>query len=185
MPTTIPKTALVKSHGLNVGSGPHYAEGWINLDVVPAPEGTKDPDVIASVFSMDHHFPDAVFEKAYVGHVLEHLPWPDVAPALRAIARKVIPGGTIMVVGPCVHRAIETRQPRWLIEAILADPREEGPWSHAWTPTTDLTVQALQDSGLQGVRECPVAQVGKPGWPNPSTASWQVAAFGFAPGGTP
>lgn len=179
MPTSIPKSRLQSSAGLNVGSGPHYAEGWVNIDVQAYPEFTP-PDVLTDIAGLGRHFPKRVFEKAYVGHVLEHLPYDDVASALRTIASFVIQGGTIMVVGPCIHRAIETRQPRHLIEAILADPRTaHDPGAHSWTPTTELTLAAMEEA-LEGVRELPVAQVGKPGWPNPSTASWQVAAFGFA-----
>lgn len=184
MPTPIPKTALVESHGLNVGSGPHYAEGWVNIDVAVRPEESPPPDVVVDVFDLDRVFPDHVFEKAYLGHVLEHLEYDSVPQALRTIARKVIPGGTIMVVGPCLLKAVETRQPATLIQAILSDPRTaHDPAAHSWTPTTGLTLGLLEEAGLVGVREVPVAQVGRPGWPNPSTASWQVAAFGFAPGG--
>lgn len=179
MPTTIPLSRLTNAEGLNVGSGPHYAEGWVNIDAVPAPEGCRDPDLLVDIFGLGAAFPPRVFRGAYVGHVLEHLDWEDVQSALQVISSRVIEGGAIMVVGPCIHRAIETRQPRHIIEAILADPRESGPWAHSWTPTTELTVEAMRPV-LEGVREVPISMVKPPAWPNPSTASWQVAVLGFA-----
>lgn len=180
MPTTVPRSILEGSEGLNVGSGPHYARGWTNIDVHAYP-GTTPPDFLLDVFEMDEVFPDRVFEKAYLGHVLEHVAWEEIPQFLGIIQRKLVEGGTIMAVGPCIHRAIETRQPRSLIEAILADPRNaHEPGAHAWTPTSALTVEAMTLGGLEGVRETPIEGVRGPGWPNVSTASWQVAVFGFA-----
>ena len=181
MPTTIPKKRLEQSEGLNVGSGPHYAPGWVNIDVAVREEESPPPDVVVDIFNLGSVFPPRIFQKAYVGHVLEHLEYDLVPQALSTIARHLVPGGTIMVVGPCILKAVETRQPPSLIQAIVADPRQRfDPAAHSWTPTTALTLEAMRAAGLEGVRECPVAQVSKPGWPNPSTAAWQVAAFGFA-----
>lgn len=87
-----------------------------------------------------------------------------------------------MAVGPCLYRAIATGQPRAILEAIVADPRQEPTGhGHAWTPTTDLTREALELGGLTNVATVPIVGVSKPAWPNPSTAAWQTAAMGIVP----
>lgn len=165
--------------GLNVGSGPHYAEGWCNSDILPAPKDTRDPDVIADIFDYKVVFREHSFKKAYVGHVLEHIPMNDVIPAITHIADTVEPGGQIMFVGPCIDRAIATDQPQSLLDAIRYDPlKPQHPWSHAWTPTEELTLELVQESGLSDVRVVPIASVSRPEWPNPSVAEWQTAVVG-------
>ena len=168
--------------GLNVGSGPHYAEGWCNTDILAAPEGCRDPDVLADIFDYGNVFSAGIFAKAYVGHVLEHIPMNQVVTAVQKIAVTVRPGGSIMVVGPCIDRAIATGQPDWLLEAIRHHPsKPQHPWSHAWTPTEALTLRLMQESGLDDVRVVPIGSVQQPEWPNPSVSEWQTAVTGTVP----
>ena len=166
--------------GLNVGSGPHYADGLCNTDILPAPPGTRDPDVLADIFNYPEVFKAHSFGKAYIGHVLEHIPFDDTVDAVLSIATVVQPGSPIMVVGPCIDRAVATGQPESLLEAIRHDPsKPQHPWSHAWTPTEELTFQIMRDAGLEGVEVLPISQVDKPEWPNPSTSEWQTAVIGY------
>ena len=168
--------------GLNVGSGPHYAQGWCNTDILPAPNGTADPDVLADIFDYGSTFLPGSFAKAYIGHVLEHIPMDATAAAVTRIAATVAPGGPVMAVGPCINRAMATGQPASLLDAIRHHPeRPQHPWLHAWTPTEELTLQIMQESGLINVRAVPIHEVQKPEWPNPTTAGWQTAVIGFAP----
>lgn len=175
--------ALLQTSGLNLGSGPHYAPGWVNVDVWDAREqGFRGPDVVASVFDLSV-FPDDSFTACYLGHFLEHLPWGRIPEAFREIRRVCRPGATVMAVGPCILRAIQTKQPADLILAIVADPRahpDDG-GAHSWTPTEELTRVALLDGGLTDVFTVPIVGVAKPTWPNPSTAPWQTAAQGTVP----
>ena len=165
--------------GLNVGSGPHYAEGWCNTDILPAPKGTPDPDVLADIFEYQLTFEKHSFDKAYVGHVLEHIPMEDTVAAVEHIAWCVAPGGLVMAVGPCINRAIATAQPQWLLDQIRYNPKAEvHPWSHAWTPTEELTYEIMQESGLVDVKIVPISEVTRPMWPNPSVAEWQTAVVG-------
>lgn len=166
--------------GLNVGSGPHYAQGWCNTDILPAPNGTADPDVLADIFSYSTVFQPSSFKKAYVGHVLEHIPFDTCVEAVQHIASTVCSNGPIMVVGPCIDKALATGQPEELLDAIRHHPeRPQHPWSHAWTPTEQLTLEIMQKSGLTDVRVVPIWEVQKPEWPNPTTAGWQTAVIGF------
>lgn len=176
------RAALLATRGLNLGSGPHYAEGWLNVDLHDPPDGCRKPDYFASVFHLADHFPEDSFEACYLGHFLEHLEWHRIPEALAQVRYVCRPGATVMAVGPCLYRAIATNQPRALLEAIVADPRQEPTGhGHAWTPTADLTREALQIGGLVEVVTVPIVGVTKPTWPNPSTAPWQTAAMGLVP----
>lgn len=159
---------------LTIGSGPHYAEGWVNLDVVSLPHWPKAPDVLASVYDMP--FKDGEFKQIYLGHVLEHLEWDLIPDALREVKRVAAPGAKIVAVGPCMDLAIQTRQPAWLLEDIKEKEPHDG-LNHAWTPTAALTLQAMQTIFLNS-RLILVTKVKRPLWPNPSTAGWQCAVEG-------
>ena len=168
--------------GLNVGSGPHYADGWCNTDILPAPCGKRDPDVLADIFDYGNTFQAGSFSKAYIGHVLEHIPFDETVSAVQHIASTVAPGGAVMAVGPCINRALATGQPQWLLDAIRHHPdKPQHPWSHAWTPTEELTLEIMQESGLSEVHVVPIGTVQNPEWPNPSIAGWQTAVIGYAP----
>lgn len=89
-----------------------------------------------------------------------------------------------MAVGPCIHMAITHAQPPWLIDAILADPRTQDGTGiqHAWTPTEELTVVAMQRGGFVDVEAVPVTTITRPDWPNPApNALWQCAVRGRNP----
>lgn len=169
---------------LTIGSGPHYAEGWTNVDIYPPPEGCRPPDFYVSVFRLLEVFEPGSFDQVYLGHVLEHLKWEEIPLAFAAIRAVAVQEAEVMAVGPCILKAVETRQPVSILEAILADPSSTLPpgAGHAWTPTEDLTVKAMRDQGgLYEVTAVPVAGVRPPLWPNPSTAPWQAAVTGLVP----
>lgn len=158
---------------LTIGSGPHYAPGWVNLDVASLPEWKTPPDVLASVYDMP--FEDGTFSKIYLGHVLEHLMWATLPKALAEVRRVAVPGAEVVAVGPCIELARQTKQPQWLLDAIIAREGSEGGFEHAWTPTAALTQEALEIGGLRQVKLVSVSEIRKPEWPNPSNALWQCA----------
>lgn len=158
---------------LTIGSGPHYAKGWVNLDVASLPEWKTPPDVIASVYDMP--FENETFSHVYLGHVLEHLMWETLPEALAEVRRVSKPGAQVVAVGPCINYARKTKQPQWLLDAIIAKEGSQGGFEHAWTPTAELTKEAMELGGLREVTLVPVRQIQKPEWPNPSTAAWQCA----------
>lgn len=178
LPLTV--EAAKQFEGLNAGCGQWYADGWVNLEL-------EDPhdnaDIIASVFDMP--IENGCFRKVYLGHVLEHIPFsmfPELGKEIRRVCK---PGAQVMAVGPCIHRAIATSQPRHIIEAILSNPieLETSPpgIAHAWTPTEELTIEAMNRMGLENVYPLSVVGVTKPEYPNPSTALWQTAVAGTVP----
>ena len=168
---------MTASRLLSIGSGPHYADGWLNVDIHEPPAGCRPPDQYVSVYQLSDHFDPDSFDRVYVGHVLEHLEWDLIPQALREIDHVLAPGGEMMVVGPCILRAVATGQPEWLLTAILADPRQPPDGcGHAWTPTTELTLEAVQ-SVFSSAEVLPVVDVHAPRWPNPSNAPWQCAVL--------
>tara|TARA_R110000803_G_scaffold37598_13_gene81114 strand:- start:15249 stop:15902 length:654 start_codon:yes stop_codon:yes gene_type:complete len=95
---------------LNVGCGTHYIEGWVNTDVWEDHESKHQttPDVLVH---MDEPYPmeDNTFDAIYLGHVLEHIPWPKVGVFLNDMKRIAKNGAPILAVGPDVHKTIK----RW------------------------------------------------------------------------
>jgi hypothetical protein len=157
--------------GINIGSGQHYAGGWLNTDIIPTDVG-EQPDILADIFDFPTLFGRHEFKKAYVGHVLEHIHLNKIKAALDAIAYIA---EDIMVVGPCLQKAADTDQPQSLLDGIMApDDIDQHPWSHKWTPTEDLTFDLIKAAGYDPVI-VDIRTVKKPEWPNPSIATWQTA----------
>lgn len=153
---------------LNVGSGPYPAAGWVNVDAYH-----PTADVQASITALP--FDDETAGRIYLGHVLEHLPWPSLPAALTEIRRVLRPGGTVIAVGPCMERAVLTGQPPWLLRQIVNGEEPDRPGAaHQWTPTELLTVLAMQ-TALDDVRPLAVAEVRLPDWPNRCIDPWQCA----------
>lgn len=119
---------------VNVGCGPYRApEPWVNLD---AHRGHGvEPDVLVDdpMRPLDFVVADEGIDRVYLGHVLEHIPWPEVPIFLQHIYDNVLPGAVVMVVGPDVLRIIK----RWhegldpegflLVESCL-----ENPWDRCY-----------------------------------------------------
>ncbi len=153
---------------LNLGSGPHPTPvGWTSVDIDPQ----YSPDFVADV--LDLPFPAASVEAIYAGHVLEHLPLPKVTEALREWRRLLQVGGTLMIVGPDIDRAIAGNEPAWLLQQIIAHGKP--PAGHAWTCSTIVLSHLLTEAGWH-VEEVDVRDVRFPTWPNADhSATWQLA----------
>ena len=158
---------------LHLGSGEHYYDGWVNVDV----DDQWPTDVTARAQDLPQLFAAESFDRVYLGHVLEHLPFDDIPGILGAVLAVCTAAVQIAVVGPAYELA-EIHAPELLYN--IADRGETSPGAHRWTATTALTRQALEDSGL-AVLEVPVAAITRPEWPNPSTAVWQCAFFARRP----
>lgn len=173
---------------LHVGSGPHYAPGWTNLDLNtyeawdPAHGGKGQPDVLGSVFDM-HMFEDETFDRLYCGHLLEHLEWDLVPDAIIEMKRVCKPDAVLCFVGPCAEKAIMTEQPTWLLNEIPRgwDQSDKTGFPHLWTATTLLTKIALERGGLNNIEEVSITTIRLPEWPNtapgvpPMSGMWQCA----------
>lgn len=163
---------------LNLASGEHPTslKGWVNVDLPW--DGVKPPHVYGDAF----HLPFATrsFERAYLGHFIEHVRWRAIPAMLIELRRVLTPKAPIMVVGPALDRALRQCEPEWLCDAIVGEG--EGPGAHKWVPTEELHSLALLAGGLEDVRIVDVRDIKPPIWPNPvPQATWQCALAATTP----
>lgn len=160
---------------LNLASGLHPTglPGWLNVDLPW--DGVTGADVYGDAFALP--FRCGAFDAAYLGHVLEHVPWGMLPVMLGEVRRVLHHGAPLAVVGPDIDKAVETGQPDWLLRAI--DTLGEGAGGHKWVATEALTVDAMR-TVFPNTRPVPVASIDAPDWPNVSTAPWQCAALATA-----
>lgn len=184
---------------LNVGCGPHYAPDWLNTDLVKV-EGYIEPDLVVD-YSDPFPFDPCTFERAYVGHVLEHVPWDDLPAWLDDLSSVMIPDSPVMFVGPDAYRAIEGYKAgtaSWHDVAIIIEERsaytaETGfanapRWEadrHHWNCHERRVVELLAGCGWMDIRPYGVLLDGilpeLPGWPVVSRASLQFAVQARVP----
>ena len=181
------------SRSLNVGCGPHHAQGWLNTDLVRTDE--IRPDVLVTA---DRPFPfeSASFDRAYVGHVLEHVPWHEVPAWLDDLARVLVPGAPVLFVGPDSDAAIEcyrtgtaTRaQVDGIIEATSPYHGSELRWDadrHHWNCSGPRMAQALRGAGWLDVTDLEIVAgdllPALDDWPIVSRAPLQCAVSARSP----
>ncbi len=178
---------------LNIGCGPFPAPApWVNTDV--ASNGATTPDVLVT---HDDPFPfeNDSAQRIYLGHVLEHVPWPKVGEFMDEVRRVLRPGGEVCVVGPDVFRTIE----RWhdgteTWEAITlqveddhdyqAWARGETPWEgmrHCWNAYEARIVRLLERHGFADVTPLPVTEHALTGWPVVAYTQTQCAVRAVSP----
>lgn len=92
---------------LNAGCGTHYAKGWINTDVWDDGINTT-PDIRVEP-NKPYPFDDNYFDAVFLGHVLEHIPWPNVSDFLYDMKRIAKNDAQFLVCGPDVLKTIQ----RW------------------------------------------------------------------------
>ena len=84
---------------LHIGSGGHALEGWVNIDVAPAP--------LAMNIKWGLPFVDGAADYAFVCHVLEHLFYPaEALSVLKDVHRVLAPGGVLRVVVPDIEKCL-------------------------------------------------------------------------------
>lgn len=163
---------------VNVGCGPHYVDGWLNLDVVRLED--VQPDLVLESAEAPLPFEDDSVDMLYAGHVLEHIPWVDVPRAITEWVRVLKPGGRLGIVGPDVMRAIERYrdglESLWLVEATLEDDKtfmHSESWDgarHQWNCYEARVVKLLQYLGLDDIT---ILDMARP----ETTRDWPVAAY--------
>ncbi|HEV2821008.1 MAG TPA: methyltransferase domain-containing protein [Solirubrobacteraceae bacterium] len=159
---------------LNVGAGGALLDGWLNTDRDPAP-GAVYLDV-----TRRFPLPDAVFHRALVEHVIEHVTLEAGRHTLRECARVLAPGGRIRVSTPDLQRmaALVTdggdpaaqRYVTWAAGAFCGDQRGDPAalvvnnafrnWGHAFLYDEATLRTALTDAGFVDVVRRPYAQTG-------------------------
>lgn len=178
---------------LNLGCGEFYADGWLNVDLVDQPPIRPDLVILpglAGITMLADHGP---FERIYLGHVLEHLPWHEVVPTLDRLTKMATPDARLAVVGPDVYRCIELvaagrRTESWL-RSVLEDHRhfqpEEnvGPGArHFWNCYEERVIEALaacpRISDIEPVRDLSTL---RPDWPLVAADNGQMAVTATIP----
>ncbi len=105
---------------LNVGCGTHYINGWTNTDVWQDDKHT--PDILLKA-NEPYPFDDNSIDCIYLGHVLEHIPWLEVAIFLNDMQRIAKPEAPILIAGPDLYRTIklwrEGQLPWDLVESVM------------------------------------------------------------------
>ncbi|HYH65878.1 MAG TPA: methyltransferase domain-containing protein [Urbifossiella sp.] len=168
---------------LNFGCGPHYAPGWLNVDVVETQ--TIRPDVVVPARG-PLPFQAGAFDRCYMSHVLEHVPWDDVPQVLAEVRRVVRPGGEVLVVGPDFARALErlraephsadaVRQVWEVTEDDSHYQRNEPTFDwpgarHYWNCYEERVHRSLVRAGFAEVRALPVE-------PKPPLTDWPVVCY--------
>jgi predicted SAM-dependent methyltransferase len=110
---------LARDHKLHIGCGKNPLDGWINIDVYPAPLAVN---VLCGL-----PFPSATVSHIFVSHLLEHLFFPrDVKPFLAELRRVLAPGGIVRVVVPDVEQCIEAYVNN--DRSFFGNRREAWPW---------------------------------------------------------
>lgn len=166
---------------LNLGPGEHYADGWVNLDA----SGAVRCDQIVDGAAPFAGFADGCAQAVYLGHVLEHVWWPDVVPLLGEVRRVLRPGGTVLVTGPdmvrLIHRFAEGLEPWWLVEQAMEHADRTDPaWpeaSHKWDCHEGRVIDALVAAGFVDV----AATLEFDGWPVTNWSDWQCAVRASTP----
>jgi len=176
---------------VNVGCGEHRApEPWINLDFTDL----FKPDQVIQAAEPMVFFQDGTVDRVYLGHVLEHIPWPDVPAFLADVERALGPEGILMIVGPDVFEVIR----RWraglvdwnLVECALEHPWDRGdePYQlihvatqdahsrHWWNCTEERLLYAIDNyTTLAFSRPHDIVWVAEEDWPVVAVEPWQCA----------
>jgi hypothetical protein len=161
----------VRGLKLHLGSGGHDLDGWLNVDVHPAP----------LALNLDWGLPlaDGSVSFVFLSHLFEHLFYPQQAMALLAELHRVLaPGGVVRIIVPDIEQAIaayvdddrrffEDRRQTWQgwpeggtrLEDFLAYAGA-GPEpgllfeSHKFGYDFQTLSRALERSGFVGARRC-------------------------------
>ena len=111
--------ARTSGHKLHIGCGEALLDGWVNIDVYPAP--------LAMNVLWGLPFADGSARCVFVSHLLEHLFYPrDVQPFLKEVRRVLAPGGVLRVVVPDIEQCIEAYVNN--DRSFFASRRETWPW---------------------------------------------------------
>lgn len=162
---------------LNIGCGEHYANGWLNIDIVENDQ--VQPDLVLDF--RDNTFEDRYFDQVYLGHVLEHFPKNQVLRVLKEVHRVLRYDGEVACVGPSYTKAKAMHAKGRVGDALLRQiEKGEGRWEgdvHYWLPDDDTVVKYLTKAGFVGAHEVEWGNLR--GWPVVATPNWQHKVLAY------
>lgn len=108
-----------REHKLHIGCGKKFLDGWVNIDIYPAP--------LALNVLWGLPFASGSARYVFVSHLLEHLFFPrDVKPFLAELRRVLAPGAIVRIVVPDIEQCIEAYVNN--DETFFGNRREAWPW---------------------------------------------------------
>lgn len=155
---------------LNLGSGDHYEDGWVNVDL---PGNGVRVDVAHDITER-LPFDDGSVDKVYLGHVLEHVDYDLVVAVLGEVRRVLVPGGDGCIVGPDVGNTLRLGMKNILNIVLYGASRWPGD-EHMWTSTGEAHYFAARLAGFDARLVMPDEV--PDGWPVVSRAPWQFAVL--------
>ena len=142
---------------LNLGCGPFYLDGFVNVDIQET--AVIKPDLVCDI--LDLPYAEDSVDEIYAGHILEHFHWTEGLEALRYWKSLLKPGGRISVVVPDFD---------YLVKEYLANPYPEKlrelndlyiyshaqAYPHRYAYSADLLADALEEAGFVKLNKLPV-----------------------------
>lgn len=159
---TLLPASPTKLTALNIGSGSRPSD---NLTFLWVDAGAWPVDVAADLRALP--FRDGHFAHVNCSHLIEHVPFTDVVPALRELRRVLHRDGVLFASGPDMERARATHSREW-VEFTRRGGYKPG-WEHRWTCTVRKLRRLLIEAGFvpTWVKAAP------PGYPA-NTHAWPV-----------
>jgi predicted SAM-dependent methyltransferase len=166
---------------LNVGCGTHYAEGWVNTDVVRN-DATR-PDLIVTY---DEPFPHDGYDLISLSHILEHIPWADLDEFIGKLKLRMNPGCVLGIIGPDFIRCARAWKDGHVHDELFFSVAEHSEpatfgidsWPgarHWWNCSEERVGRFLEAHGFTVEVSTPEAMLAK-GWPVVGPSSlWQFA----------
>jgi len=150
---------------INLFSGRHVLDGWVNVDVVPSAKASRAPDILSDVLSVP--LPDGCADEIMAIHGFEHLYLWQTGPALAEWHRLLKPGGLLVLEMPDIVKCaknliklIDRGDAKALtslaMHGIYGDAGMQDPFMiHRWGWTPKTLIPVLQAAGFTKIREAP------------------------------
>ena len=148
---------------LNVGSGRHSLDGWVNVDLANNPAAVRPPDIIAPAWAIP--LPDASVKELMAIHLFEHFYHWECSKVLNEWKRLMRKGATLVLEMPDLFKFCKNviegrttgRQPDDLgLWGMYGDPREQDPlMCHRWGWTFSTLAPFLLKHGFKDCVEAP------------------------------
>ena len=164
---------------LNLGCGPLYLEGWVNVDADPEVRADHHGDAIEFV---RRHAPEVT--EVYMGHFLEHLRLGDALALLILIRERLEPGAVVSAVTPDMRAIFDAYLRGEMDNQFLNDwyiYSYVQPSHHNWCHDVDSLTALFCRAGLVDVVAVDIATWEPVYYKTGPTARWQCGVRGTVP----
>ena len=164
---------------LNLGCGPLYLEGWVNVDADPEVRADHHGDAIE--FVRRHA---AEVTEVYMGHFLEHLRLGDALALLILIRERLEPGAVVSAVTPDMRAIFDAYLRGEMDNQFLNDwyiYSYVQPSHHNWCHDVDSLAGLFARAGLVDVEPIDIATWEPVYYKSGPNARWQCGVRGSVP----